>query len=172
MSKLKIYKISDNYIEYLRQFDDTISLNKDNKRPYIGVVLVINDFNYFAPLTSPKKKHRTMKNTIDFMKIAEGRYGAINLNNMIPVIESELIKIDINNIEDIEYRNLLQNQYRYLKGKKDKIKENAEKLYEKVVVKKVKVFTERCSKFAELESKCILFKAESTVVAEVAIDKE
>lgn len=80
INKLKIYKISDDYIEYLRQFEDTISLNKDNKRSYIGVVFVIN--------------------------------------NMIPVVDSELIKIDINKIEYIAYKNLLQNQYRYLEGKK------------------------------------------------------
>ena len=169
MARLKIYKVSDEYIEYLRSFDKTVSLNKENKRPYVGVVLDINDFKYFAPLTSPKEKHKTMKNTIDFMKIEGGKYGAINLNNMIPVNEGELISFDINVIEDIEYKKLLQNQFRYLRSKKDKIKENALNLYEKVVVKKDSVFIKRCSKFQELESVCKLFNNKNL---EVAADKQ
>jgi len=28
------------------------------KRPFIGIILKINDINYFAPLSSPKEKHK------------------------------------------------------------------------------------------------------------------
>lgn len=52
-----------------------------------------------------------MKNSIDFRKINHGLYGVINLNNMIPVLEDELIQIDIENIPDPKYKRLLQNQY-------------------------------------------------------------
>ena len=48
-----------------------------------------------------------MKNGPDFHKIDGGRQGAINLNNMIPIPSSELILVDINNIPDKDYRNLL-----------------------------------------------------------------
>ena len=40
---------------------------------------------YFAPLSSPKQKHLKMKNDIDFYKLSNGKLGAINFNNMIPV---------------------------------------------------------------------------------------
>lgn len=53
------------------------------KRPFLGIVLTINDFSYYAPLTSPKPKHIKMKDQIDFIKINDGHWGAINLNNMI-----------------------------------------------------------------------------------------
>ena len=56
-----------------------------------------------------------MKNGLDFHKIDGGRQGAINLNNMIPIPSSELILVDINNIPDEDYRNLLNSQLRFLK---------------------------------------------------------
>ena len=66
------------------------------KRPFIGIILKINDINYFAPLSSPKEKHKKMKNNIDFLKINNGRDGVINLNNMIPIPYQYYYKIDIN----------------------------------------------------------------------------
>lgn len=50
---------------------------------------------YFTPLSSPKEKHKTMKTTIDFMKIDSGKLGAINFNNMLPVTEKNIIELDL-----------------------------------------------------------------------------
>lgn len=50
-----------------------------------GILFTVNGFHYYAPLTSPKPKHLQMKNQIDFLKINQGQWGAINFNNMIPV---------------------------------------------------------------------------------------
>lgn len=57
MSNLKIYYLDENYVEYLRKFDDRVYYNKESSRPYIGVVYMYNNINYFAPLSSPKLKH-------------------------------------------------------------------------------------------------------------------
>lgn len=38
---------------------------------------------YFAPLSSPKPKHLKLKSKLDFLKIDNGKLGAIN--NMLPV---------------------------------------------------------------------------------------
>lgn len=35
-------------------------------RPFLGVLFNIEKFEYFAPLSSPKKKHKNMKNMLDF----------------------------------------------------------------------------------------------------------
>ena len=35
---LKFYIVKEEYIEYLSQFDDHVSWNKEQKRPYIGIV--------------------------------------------------------------------------------------------------------------------------------------
>lgn len=66
---MKFYHIEDDYIRYLRQYDDKVAENKQERRPYVGVVLDVNGIKYCAPFTSPKPKHQKMKNTKDFRKI-------------------------------------------------------------------------------------------------------
>ena len=56
LGKLNFYIIDDNYIKYLSQFDKHIAYNKNEKRPYIGVVIIVREHYYFAPLFSPKQK--------------------------------------------------------------------------------------------------------------------
>lgn len=49
--ELKLYSISDKYINYLRKFDNKIYDNKEDirihTRKYIGVVLNIDNINYY-----------------------------------------------------------------------------------------------------------------------------
>ena len=79
MKKLRLYKVSEDYIEFMREVDsENVRMNKGEKRPYVGVVLHINEHRYFAPLSSPKPKHKRMKNSLDFIKLDEGRLGVIN----------------------------------------------------------------------------------------------
>ena len=88
---LKLYYITDTYIDYLRKFDKNIYYNKNHTRPYIGVVYTFNNRNYFVPLSSPKEKHLKMNpKQIDIYKIKNGELGIININNMIPVPIEEL----------------------------------------------------------------------------------
>ncbi len=108
---MRFYYIKDSYIDFLRKYDLKVSINKQESRPYVGVVLEVDGIKYYAPFTSPKAKHLNMKNRIDFRKIEGGNYGAINFNNMIPVVETALIYIDIASITDTKYRRLLQNQF-------------------------------------------------------------
>lgn len=109
---MQFYHILDDYVEFLLKFDTNVADNKQGSRPYIGVVLEIGGISYYAPFTSPKPKHRAMKNQIDFRKIGGGLYGAINFNNMIPVPQKALIRMNIEEVEDLKYRNLLRKQYR------------------------------------------------------------
>lgn len=69
LSKLNFYIIDDNYIEYLAKFDTHIAFNKKEKRPYIGIVLKIEQYYYFAPLFSQKLKHKNYKDNLTFFKI-------------------------------------------------------------------------------------------------------
>jgi len=64
-----LFRASNDYIEFLRMYDNKVLFNKDERRPYVGIVLQINNFNYFAPLTSPKPKHRSMSNQIDSLNL-------------------------------------------------------------------------------------------------------
>ena len=112
---MRLYHVSDTYIQYLKQFDERVPDNKNQRRPYVGIVIEVRGITYYAPLSSPKPKHLKMKNGKDFRKINKGVYGAINFNNMIPVPVEELLLIDFNAIQDKQYRRLLQHQYEYIK---------------------------------------------------------
>ena len=59
---MKFYYIKNSYIDFLRQYDSRILYNKNEARPYIGIVFEINGIKYYAPLASPKAKHMNMKN--------------------------------------------------------------------------------------------------------------
>ena len=73
MESIKIYEIDAAYIDYLVPYAPHLFHNRQkgqqNERKYIGVVLSINGFDYFAPLSSFKEKHKSMKESIDFIKV-------------------------------------------------------------------------------------------------------
>ena len=41
LKKLEFYTINDDYINYLSQFDTHISNNKNQKRPYVGIIIIV-----------------------------------------------------------------------------------------------------------------------------------
>ena len=124
---LKIVRVDSHYCDFLRNFDSKVSYNAGLKelRPFIGVLFKINDCEYFAPLSSPKIKHKRLKNTLDMIKIKDGEYGVINFNNMIPVTKNNYSIIDLNhtNKDNIgTYRlELLKNQLRWLTKHREEI---------------------------------------------------
>ncbi len=91
--RLRIYEIKNEYIKYLSNYQEHLFLhtNEKGKRKYIGIVFQINGINFFAPLSSYKTKHVKMKESVDFIKIKD--YAVINLNNMIPVPNSQIVEI-------------------------------------------------------------------------------
>lgn len=161
---MKFYHIKEDFITYLRQFDTKVAENKNQTRPYVGIVLEVNSVKYYAPFSSPKPKHKKMKNGKDFRKINNGLYGAINFNNMIPVLDSALIEIDIANIADVKYRRLLQNQYNSIKADEKGILKTAENLRKLIFDAETnlsahdKVIKQRCCDLVLLEEKYIEWK--------------
>ena len=65
MRNFKIVRVDSDYCDYLRKFDSKVIYNKRAKklRPFIGILFKIEKWKYFAPLSSPKPKHKIMKNT-------------------------------------------------------------------------------------------------------------
>lgn len=161
---MQLYNVTDSYVNFLRNFDLKVPENKVEKRPFVGIVFSISGDNFFVPLSSPKPKHRRMKNGPDFHKIDGGRQGAINLNNMIPIPSSELILVDINNIPDEDYRNLLNSQLRFLNSIQDLLKKKAKDLYQLVgsndeILSDIQIkIKQRCIDFPLLQNKSRLYK--------------
>ena len=94
---------------------------------FIGVILKVNGFNYFAPLTSYKPKFDSMKNDVDFYKIVNTEtnkiYGAIDINNMIPVPKYLYTELTFENL----------NEFRKFKNMRDK------KQYWKLLSREIKL---------------------------------
>ena len=117
MSKVIFYTISDGYIEHLRKEPrltkcilDSHQYSRKNKRPYFGVLLKFNKFNYFVPLSSPKinndyfinndgnisyrKSSFTIKRFFDEHNSGIKVVGKALLNNMIPVSKNDVSYLD------------------------------------------------------------------------------
>ena len=118
MKNLKIYYISESYINYLRNYDKNVAFNKNTTRPYIGIVYTYNNYNYFAPLASPKTKHKSINpKAIDIFKIKDGELGVVNINNMIPTPIEELTEV-LPTVKDQKYRKMLEGQLTFLNNHK------------------------------------------------------
>ena len=165
-NKLSLFKVNNCYCNFLREYDYRVTDNRyvtyKNNRPYIGVVFTVDNVYYFAPLSSPKAKHRTMPNNmLDCIKIQNGNYGVINLNNMIPVNLKDIKIIDLqrpnkDNFDDI---NILKNQYYWCNKPNNikKIKKNARLVYDiKISNNQIhKKLLNRTCDFKLLEQKCL-----------------
>ncbi len=129
MGRLKIYEVNPNYIKYLSNYQDHLFYSDGKKagRKYIGIVLEMNGFKYFAPLSSYKAKHKKMDEGVDFIKIKD--YAVININNMVPVPDSEYSLVDVNGTKDQHYRFLLQAESREINRQKNRIVKNADIVY-------------------------------------------
>ena len=160
------YMVDSAYCDYLRKTDPCVPYTKDKKsiRPFVGIVFTMNQFNYYAPLTSPKPKHIHMKNQIDFLKINNGEWGAINFNNMIPVSLENLTKVEMRILDsdskpDIDYKNLLSNQLSWCNSHRNVILKQAEKLYYTIVQGKAwGNLSNRCCNFVLNEKQCLEYK--------------
>ena len=161
--KLELYNANISYCDFLRKFDSKVPYISGSKstRPFIGVLFYISDMEYYAPLTSPKPKHLTMKDQIDFILINKGEWGAINLNNMIPIRSDYLICVNMikyctDSKKEINYKNLLVNQKEWCNSNQAFIINHAQRLYNVITKNQAteKILL-RCCNFTLLENKCV-----------------
>ena len=152
MNDLKIYSVSDRYIDYLfsdpqltKFIFDSKKNNRTHTRKYLGTVLEINGLSYFVPFSSPKpsdyiqnsdgsKTIRKSTMTIIRMTATNSRgeielKGTLKLNNMIPVPVQELVYYDISAETDVAYKDLLQKEYAFIKANKTEIKKKSAVVY-------------------------------------------
>lgn len=148
MEELKIYSISDEYINYLRQRNPNVYSNKaDNRthtRKYVGVVIEMAGYKYYIPMSSPKDtdyqvagtKKVIKKSIVPIMRMviknSKGEKelkGTLRISHMIPVPENELELFDLDNENDLEYKDLVQNEVIFIRKHREKIIANAQLLY-------------------------------------------
>ena len=120
---------------------------------------MIDKCEYFAPLSSPKSKHKSLKNTLDLIKINNGELGVVNFNNMIPVTNNNYVPFDLNKKpkeKSEKFRmELLKDQLRWLTANKKEINNKSKLLYNLYKNNKLpKNVRDRCCNFPLLEEKC------------------
>lgn len=159
-----LYTVNLKYICNLHNADDHVfsispQVGKE-KRPFVGVVIICDNKQYCIPLSSPKEKHYSMKNSIDFHRILDSTgkvIGVLDLNNMIPVRSDVIQKIDIRiNSNDSpaerHYKNLIIDQLTFCQKKQEIIVAKANKLYCMVEKKNASMqLKRRCLNWKKLE---------------------
>ena len=100
-----------------------------------------------------------MKTTLDFLKIANGDLGAINFNNMLPVTDKNIIKLDLDKecltMAEKKYTKMLKEQIFWLNRHDDKLYDRSKKLYDKYIKGTLnQSIAKRCCDFKLLEEKC------------------
>ncbi len=146
---LKLYTIDDDFINDLRKnVNEHIFANIDpryrHSRKYIGILLKISGFSYYAPLSSPKEsdymllnERKVIRNSIlPIIRMTEtdskgqrSLLGTIKLSNMIPVPDSKISKYDLDNEPDSDYKDLVLKETRFINRNEETITAYAEKLY-------------------------------------------
>ncbi|MCS1976162.1 type III toxin-antitoxin system ToxN/AbiQ family toxin [Escherichia coli] len=105
---MKFYVIADSYINHLVACDQHVYKNKGT-RPYIGIVLEVNGVEFLAPLTSYKEKQDKIPNNSPLifkmyeLGNVENKLGMVQINNMVPVLGSEVELLDLSVLDPISY---------------------------------------------------------------------
>ncbi|WP_368293751.1 type III toxin-antitoxin system ToxN/AbiQ family toxin [Dehalobacter sp. TBBPA1] len=157
------------YVNFLSSIDQKVEQIDygDKLKPYFGIVLEINNHNYYLPVSSAKEKHKNMKNSKDFQKICDKDTGeliaVININNMIPIPSQYVIKLNYDQVDHYrtfesdlaksQYIDLLRKELDIITSLSDRIKENALYVYEHFKQYPNDRLSSRCCNFVLLEEK-------------------
>jgi len=131
--KLKFYEVDSEYIKFLKENGDDKIPNieyEKHKKFFCGIVLTINNFNYFAPVSSYNKKVHTSFLIMDKTK-ENGEMRAISslrFSFMFPC-PIEYLSIKDFSKEENKYRILLRKELRYCNSNVEKIYKLANDIY-------------------------------------------
>ena len=171
---MRLYSVTDEYIKYLRKFDNRVYNNKEDKRTvmrkYLGIVLKINQLNYYIPMSSPKnsdyKNNEIRKSIIPIIRIISYEEidnipvlkGTLRISNMIPVPDSELILYEPKNENNKNYKILIEKELEFIGKNEDIIKKYANILYKQKINGYDVSYIKNIVDFRLLEEKCIEYK--------------
>ena len=173
-----LYNVDVDYLQYLNGVDSEVqfSIDKDyEQKPFLGIVILIDNYSYFIPLTSSKSKHARWKNVgpahyliyeqvkktelqrndvfksvsdSDALKI----FAALEIKKMIPVKPHLYKRIEFSALTDLKYADLLEKEYRFCQKIQDGILTKAKQIYTEQKQTGT-VFPYYCN-FAKLEAAC------------------
>ena len=168
---LKFYDINENYVEYLQTIDRQIpNIGYSTNNKFIcGIILNIDGYNYYAPVSSNTKMYRTsfsIKNKNNFI------IATIRFCFMFPAPFDVLMEKNFKLVKqsNSRYADLLINEYDYCVLNEDKILKKAKSVYDIGCNKKHK-FNYTCCDFKLLENKMSGYE-EYITRKEIAVSKE
>lgn len=156
--KLKFYEVDSEYIKFLKENGDTKIPNidyKNHKKFFCGIVLTINNFNYFAPVSSFNKKQHTVFLILDKDKSSNKMVpiSSLRFSFMFPCPIEYLTQKNFSK-EDEKYRNLLIKELHYCNINREKIQKKAMEVYKLGINKETRIKFNICD-FQKLEEKCL-----------------
>lgn len=177
MGGLKLYSVSDAYIDYLRKDFPNVYSNKSEKRvhtrKYIGVVISVDEHKYYIPLSSPKETDYQIagdekvikKSIVPIMRIviknSEGKKelkGTLRISHMVPVPETELELYDLEHESDEAYKDLIHQEIVFIRKNRERIISNVNLLYKQKAENDITAgYVKSALDYKALERKCIEF---------------
>lgn len=172
MSKMKWYFIDNDYLDYLRDFENRIpktDYGQDKFKPFFGSLFEVENLVYVTQVSHAKYRHQKLKANLDFIKIYNNNddlIAIVNLNYMFPVPKNYLIECNYkeiekfrsfkNDIEKSKYINLLKKELKSINNNSLDIK--AKQLYDFKYKFPQNSISKRCLEFKELEKMSILYE--------------
>lgn len=143
MDKLNFYIADLTYVEFLKSIElekrgfsriPNMDYGVQRKSKFLcGVVLRINNMNYYVPVTSYKQQ----KPDNFLIKTANGQVvSSLRFNYMFPVPKDLIFERIISNEPDQAYRALLSQELQYCIKNQQKIQYLAERTYKRVLLGK------------------------------------
>jgi len=153
MNDLKFYSINKDYIDYLRKTDTKVpradyQLSGRHEKLYCGVVLLINNYLYFAPLS-----HQISNPETSFLiRHKNGNaFASLRLKFMVPVANRQLLTLkNFASETNVQYRGLLSEELTYCRQNSTTLKEHAQRVYHTRIQEK-RNFQRFCCDFKALE---------------------
>jgi protein AbiQ len=175
---LGLYNIDTDYLRYLNGIEPEVQFTQEKnyeQKPFLGILVTINTYSYFIPLTSGKPKHAKWKNVgpahyliYEQVKKTELRkrdifksisetdalkiFAALDLKKMIPVADGLYSRIEFAKLEDQKYADLLEKEYRFCQKIQDGILSKVTQIYREQK-ETGKVYPMYCN-FSRLEDAC------------------
>ena len=155
-SPLNFYEVSEEYISYLTRFDSRVprvdySAAGKHDKFLCGIVLSVNDHDYFAPISSfitPQRTNMIIKNE-------KGEaVSSIRFSFMVPVPPNVIAVKRIKDEPSLKYRRLLGWELRFCRKNANTIYRLAKYVYNTVVENKDSIMVKNCCDFKKLEAAC------------------
>lgn len=186
---LGFYHVDLDYLRCLRGVDSEVQFTETKNyagKPFLGIVVILEDRYYVIPLTSAKSKHAKLRYTdmghyLIYEQIPKTELGPrdiykeisatevrkllsmLEIKKMIPVKPELIERIDFDTITDKRYVDLLEKEYRFCQKNQNGILEKAKRLYEDQ--KRTGYVRPMCCDYSRLEAVCDTYSVEKDTPA-------